>query len=155
MVQTTSCFDVPMMKVCPAMRLSRKCDYGLRALVTLAQRRFEGPISIRELAEQNAISRKFLEHIMLVLKSDGIVKSVSGRVGGFELALAPERITMGRIVRVLEEKEETTPMTDKREPHVCDCDDTIERVLLDIRNYSVARMEETTLDILAATSIDP
>jgi Rrf2 family protein len=80
------------------MKLSRKSDYALRALVTLAGRGTLGHMSIRELAELNDVPRRFLEQIMLELKAKGIVRSIAGRVGGFELAQPPEQITMGRML---------------------------------------------------------
>ena len=57
------------------------------------------PISIRELAEQNQAPKRFLEHIMLDLKSQGWVASVPGKNGGYRLAQAPEQIRMGQVVR--------------------------------------------------------
>ena len=81
------------------MKVSRKSDYALRALMTLVGRFGKGPVSIRELAEVNDVPRRFLEHIMLELKAHGVVKSIPGRIGGFELAKRPEEITMGQIVR--------------------------------------------------------
>ena len=70
---------------------------SLRALFDLAERTQEGPISIRELAERNDVPRRFLEQIMLELKAKGWVTSVAGRDGGFELAISPEKLSMGRV----------------------------------------------------------
>lgn len=135
------------------MKLSRKSDYALRALVTMAQRTGEGPISIRELAELNDIPRRFLEHIMLELKAKGIVKSIAGRIGGFELAMAPEHVTMGRIVRIFDEM--LAPIACVSATHYEPCSQErhcrFRRVLLEIRNFTVRRMEEATLAILAAS----
>ena len=68
------------------MKLSRKSDYALRALLTLAQHYGQGPISIRELARRNVVPKRFLEHIMLELRGNGWVRSVRGRDGGYVLA---------------------------------------------------------------------
>lgn len=81
------------------MKLSRKSDYALRALFTLVECRGQGPVPIRELAELNDVPRRFLEQIMLELKSIGMVRSIPGRIGGFELGRPPEQITMGQVVR--------------------------------------------------------
>ena len=53
------------------MRLSMKSDYALRVLFTLVEERGRGPVPIRELAEQNDVPKRFLEHIMLDLKRQG------------------------------------------------------------------------------------
>ena len=63
------------------MKLSRKSDYALRAMMSLVGHYGQGPVSIRTLAERHDIPRKFLENIMLDLKSQGWVESVAGRDG--------------------------------------------------------------------------
>jgi Rrf2 family protein len=133
------------------MKLSRRSDYALRALVTLAQRKGEPPIPIRELAELNDVPRRFLEQIMLELKANGIVRSVSGRHGGFELEMPAEEITMGRVVRLFDEM--LAPIACVSATHYEPCSQEwkcrFRRVLLDIRNYTARRMEESTLAALA------
>ena len=54
---------------------------------------------MNELARTNDVPKKFLEHIMLDLKSQGWVTSSPGRTGGYVLSLPPERITLGQVVR--------------------------------------------------------
>jgi Rrf2 family protein len=81
------------------MKISKKTDYALRALFYLVEHYDSGPIPIGKLARQNAVPKKFLEHIMLDLKSQGWVRSVPGKKGGYELARSPDRITMGEVVR--------------------------------------------------------
>jgi Rrf2 family protein len=134
------------------MKLSRKSDYALRALVTLVERRGQKPISIRELAEINDVPKRFLEQIMLELKGHGIVRSIPGRIGGFELAMAPEHVTMGRVVRLFDEV--LAPIACVSATHYEPCSQEwrcrFRRVLLDIRNYTAKRMEEATLASIAA-----
>ena len=81
------------------MKLSRKSDYALRALFTLVEHYGKGPLPIRELAERNDIPKRFLEQIMLDMKSQKWVESLAGRDGGFILAKSPDQITMGQVVR--------------------------------------------------------
>jgi Rrf2 family protein len=81
------------------MKISKKTDYALRALFYLVENREAGPIPIGELARQNDVPKKFLEHIMLDLKSQGWVRSVSGKKGGYALAKNPGSISMGEVVR--------------------------------------------------------
>src|ERR1700690_184523 len=81
------------------MRISMKTDYALRALFTLVEHPGGPPIPIRELARRNDVPKKFLEQIMLALKTQGWVDSVAGLRGGYVLARSPEKITMGEVVR--------------------------------------------------------
>ena len=81
------------------MKLSKRTDYALRALFTLVDHYGGGPIPIRELARRNEVPKRFLEQIMLDLKSQGWVESIPGKNGGYSLAKNPARITMGQIVR--------------------------------------------------------
>ena len=129
------------------MKLSRKSDYALRALFTLVGARGRGPISIRVLAEKNDIPRRFLEQIMLDLKSRGWVNSIPGRDGGFELAKDPHQITMGEIVRHFDGI--LAPIRCVSTSHYEPCSQEgscrFRRVMLDIRNYIAKLMDGATL----------
>ena len=81
------------------MRISKKTDYALRALFTLVDHYGGQPIPIRELARRNDVPKRFLEQIMLGLKSQGWVDSSAGIRGGYFLAKNPAKITMGEVVR--------------------------------------------------------
>ena len=81
------------------MRVSKKTDYALRAMFTLVDHYGGQPIPIRELARRNDVPKRFLEQIMLALKSKGWVDSSAGIRGGYFLSKNPEKITMGEIVR--------------------------------------------------------
>ena len=81
------------------MHISKKTDYALRALFTLVEHYHGTPIPIRELARRNDIPKRFLEQIMLALKSQGWVDSTAGIRGGYVLARNPTKITMGEVVR--------------------------------------------------------
>ena len=81
------------------MRVSKKTDYALRALFTLVEHHGGAPIPIRELARRNDVPKRFLEQIMLALKSQGWVESTAGIRGGYILAKNPSKITMGEVVR--------------------------------------------------------
>jgi Rrf2 family protein len=81
------------------MRVSKKTDYALRALFTLVEHFGSEPIPIRELSRRNDVPKKFLEQIMLAMKKRGWVDSMPGLRGGYVLAKAPDKITMGEVVR--------------------------------------------------------
>ncbi len=83
------------------MRLSTKGDYATRVLMelALADRR---ALSVHDLAARTGISPKYLEQIMLRLRSARLVRSHRGAHGGYELALNPEVLTVGQVIRVMD-----------------------------------------------------
>jgi Rrf2 family protein len=137
------------------MKLSRKSDYALRALMSLVAQHGKGPISVRELAQRNDVSRKFLENIMLEMKAQGWVVSVAGRDGGFALARSPEEITMGQVVRHFDGI--LAPIACVSTTHYESCTQEgscrFRRVLLDIRNYIAKVMDAATLGSVFAGEI--
>ena len=82
--------------------ISRRTQYGLKAMQALGRRYREGPVLISSLARDEAIPLKFLEAILLDLKSRGLLESRLGRKGGYLLARPPSAITIGSIIRILE-----------------------------------------------------
>ncbi len=84
------------------MKLSKKGEYGIRAVGHLAERHGEGVIHIREIAERETIPAKFLEGILLQLKRAGVVRSRRGVEGGYALARSPDRVMLGEVIRVLD-----------------------------------------------------
>lgn len=84
------------------MSISQKCQYALRALFELSKRYGQGPISVAQLAEAQAIPPRFLELIVQQLRQAGYVESRRGIQGGYQLAIAPERLTVADVVRLVD-----------------------------------------------------
>jgi Rrf2 family cysteine metabolism transcriptional repressor len=84
------------------MRISSRCEYGLRAMVFLAAREDLGPVPLSEIAAGEAIPAPFLERILARLRESGLVKATRGVSGGYELAQAPADIAVGDVVTALE-----------------------------------------------------
>ena len=85
------------------MRLSKRTEYGVRAVVQLARVWPQGFIQSKDLARQEAIrSTKFLEAILLALRRGGFLESKIGREGGYRLSRAPRDINVGDLIRRLE-----------------------------------------------------
>jgi Rrf2 family protein len=82
--------------------ISKKTQYGLKAMQALAWRYREGPVLIGTLAREEAIPVKFLEVILLDLKGHGLLESRLGRKGGYRLSRPPSTVTIGSIIRILE-----------------------------------------------------
>ncbi len=84
------------------MKISMKGDYGLRALVDLAEHFGEGPVQSREIAEREDIPEPYLDQLLTVLRKAGFILSRRGPQGGHVLARPPERIHMGEVISTLE-----------------------------------------------------
>jgi cysteine synthase A len=84
------------------MKVSTKGRYGLRAMIELAIQFGKGPVLIGTIASNQEISLKYLHAILSRLKSQGLVRSLRGRRGGYVLSRAPGHITLQEIVRALE-----------------------------------------------------
>ncbi len=84
------------------MRLSKRTEYGVRAIVQLARHWPRTFIQSRDLAQQEGLPNKFLESILLALRRGGFLESKIGREGGYRLARPPREIRVGEIIRRLE-----------------------------------------------------
>jgi Rrf2 family cysteine metabolism transcriptional repressor len=84
------------------MNISTKGRYGLRAMVDIAVHSLGDFIPLKVIAERQAISENYLEQVFSVLKKAKIVKSARGSQGGYTLAKAASKITVGEVLRILE-----------------------------------------------------
>ena len=85
------------------MKLSSKTHYGLMACHILARNYPDNAVSASALENQISVSGKYLEKIMRMLSSRGVVMATRGSNGGYFLAKSPKDITIGEIVRTLED----------------------------------------------------
>ena len=129
------------------MKISKKSDYALRVLMTLVEYYGREPISIRELAVRNSVPKRFLEHIMLDLKSQGWVTSLPGKSGGYQLSKRPEDIRMGQVVRYFDGLLAPINCVSLNQYEKCDQEAVcrFRRVFLDVRNETARLMDNTTL----------
>lgn len=84
------------------MKISTRGRYGLTIVVVLGTKYGEGPVPLRQIAEEQNLSEAYLEQLIPPLRNNGIVKSVRGAYGGYKLAKQPSAITAGDIIRILE-----------------------------------------------------
>jgi Rrf2 family protein len=80
------------------VKISRKAEYALRAVVILAAAPEDRPLQIQDLAATGGIPAKFLEQILLTLKRGGLLRSKRGVGGGYQLAKPARAITVGEII---------------------------------------------------------
>ncbi len=84
------------------MRLSTKGRYGVRAMVDLAMAGQSAPVTVTDIARRQEISARYLEHMMLRLSAQGLVRPVHGRSGGFVLARPAADITLAQVIEAVE-----------------------------------------------------
>ena len=84
------------------MKISTKIRYGTRAMLELAYHYGEGPIDLKEIANKEDISIKYLEQVIIPLRASGLVRSIRGSKGGYTLAKPPSEICINDLVEVLE-----------------------------------------------------
>ena len=82
--------------------LSKKAKYALKALLYLTRGQTPGPVLVADIAREEGIPKKFLELILLDLKRHGIMQSKKGKGGGYSLGKAPELISFGQVIRILD-----------------------------------------------------
>lgn len=84
------------------MLVSTRGRYALRVMVDLAQHQSQGPIPMKDVAQRQQISLKYLEKILPVLSKNGYIVGTHGKGGGYQLTRAPEEYRVGDILRLTE-----------------------------------------------------
>lgn len=84
------------------MKISTKGRYALRFLLDLAEHKNDGFVALKDVAERQKISKKYLEQIIPILNKSDILNANRGYQGGYKLAKAPEKYTVGDILRLTE-----------------------------------------------------
>jgi Rrf2 family protein len=134
--------------------LSKKAKYALRAVLALAKEHGHGPVLIAELAERERIPKKFLELILLDLKNEGLLQSKKGKGGGYALGKAPDKITVGQIIRALDGPIAPIPCVSQTAYVKCEeCPDEmtcgIRLVMKEVRDATARIVDHTSLaDVL-------
>ena len=135
------------------MRLSKRGEYGLRAMIMLAGTPHENAslpvVQIKEISEREKISPKFLEQILLTLKNAGMLHSKMGVGGGYYLARPPSEITLGQIFRVLDGPVAPIKCVSQMAYEPCGCPDEatcgLRLVMGDVRQAIANILDHTSL----------
>ena len=84
------------------MKISTKGRYALRMLIDLAEHENCGFVALKDIAERQNISKKYLEQIIPILGKSNILKTIRGSQGGYMLSRSPDKYTVGEILRLTE-----------------------------------------------------
>lgn len=99
------------------MRLSTRSRYGTRLMFELALNYNKGNVFLKDVAKEEEISEKYLSHLVIPLKANGLISSSRGAHGGYRLAKSPAHITIKDIVQTLEGN--LSPVECIKNPSVC------------------------------------
>lgn len=84
------------------MKISTKGRYLLRMLLDLAEHKDEGYVALKDIAERQGISKKYLEQIVTLFNNSDLLRTNRGYQGGYMLAKDPSQYTVGQILRITE-----------------------------------------------------
>ncbi len=131
------------------MKLSKRSEYGLRALLHMAACDDKRPVPLKELADRNNIPIKFLEQIFLSLRHAGIVRSQAGAHGGYMLGRPPQDITIGEVIRTLDGTIAPVSCVSQIAYEPCTCSDertcSLRATMNQVRDAIVAVVDHTSL----------
>lgn len=135
------------------MRLSKRGEYGLRAMILLAAPNPDGRttmMQIKDISERERIPIKFLEQILLALKNAGLLHSKMGAGGGYYLAKPAREITLGQIIRVLDGPIAPIKCVSQIAYEPCECPDEatcgLRMVMFDVRAAMSNILDQTSLE---------
>lgn len=132
------------------MHLSKRGEYGLRAMIYLAGEESQGRrLTTKEIAEHEQVPAKFLEQILLTLKNAGLLHSKMGVGGGYYLGRPASQISLGEIQRVLDGPIAPIRCVSQMAYESCGCPDErtcgLRLVMLDVRNTVAGILDNTSL----------
>ena len=130
--------------------LSKKTQYTLRALYSLARQYGKGPLLSAKLSKEESIPQKFLEQILLGLKKGGLVESKKGKGGGYTLVNPPDTIMIGQVIRLVEGPLAPLPCASEKAYRKCDeCVDDrycgTKLVMREVRDAMALILDRTSL----------
>jgi Rrf2 family protein len=138
------------------MRVSRKAEYALRALVAMARR--PKSFQIHELSEKENIPIKYLEQILLTLRHAGFLASKRGVGGGYSLRASPSQINVGEIIEIMDGPIAPVPCAALRPLEKCSCPDprtcAVRLLMIDLREEISALLGARTIEDMMKLSPD-
>jgi len=132
------------------MRLTTKSEYSLLALIYIARHGKRGFVKIEDICKEYGISKKYLEHLFMILRQNRYLRTRRGAGGGYALAMPPSKVSVAQIIRLMDGAlaptesvsmyffSETPLMREKK----------IMAVFKDIRDYASRRLERLKLSHL-------
>lgn len=140
------------------MKLSKKGEYALRAMIDLgiAQTAGRDLIRLQEISDKENIPFNFLEQILMVLRAAGYVDAKRGKAGGYRLGMPMDTISIGAIVRMIDGPLAPIGCVSHTKYEKCSCPDEehcgLRMLMLDVRNAIANILDKYTLaDVVEVT----
>jgi len=139
------------------MRISKKAEYALRALVAIARQ--PRSWAIQELSAQENIPIKFLEQILLALRHAGLLASKRGVGGGYTLLRAPGEITLREVLRILDGPVAPVACAAEQPGERCTCPDPrtcpLRLMMTELRGEITHLLESRTIEDMLRLAPSP
>jgi Rrf2 family protein len=133
--------------------LSKKTQYAFKALIYLAENSENGPVLIADISKNKTIPLKFLENILLELKNAGILGSKKGKGGGYFFNLAPDKVPLSKVIRLIDGPIALLPCVSLNFYEKCkNCQEKkcgINRVMTEVRDASLNILDNQTVADIA------
>ena len=133
--------------------LSSRARYATRAVLDLSLLADQGPIQIQDIASRQNIPVKFLQQILVALKMTGFVQSRKGPGGGYSLAVPPQEITLGAVLRAMDGPIAPISCVSVTKFSECGCPNpevcALRVAFKDVRNVMSEVLDQTTFAELA------
>lgn len=127
------------------MKLSTKGRYGTRAMLELALHYDKDIVQLKDVAKEQEISARYLEHLFIPLKLAGLIRSIRGAQGGYVLAKSPSQIRLSEILQVLEGS--MAPVECVDDPKFC------HRASICVTRYIWSELKTAIMNILESTTL--
>lgn len=127
------------------MQLTTKARYVIRAMIDLSIFSDDGPVLVRDIAQRQGMSARYLEQLLLAPKAAGMIRSTRGAHGGFTLTKAPSEITLREIVQIMEGSISPTECAD--DPGICPSSSSC------VTHEIWVRIKKATDEILESTTL--
>lgn len=124
------------------VKLTRKAEYGLIALLHIDARRDGGLVTAKEIAENYQLPAELLGKVLQSLAREGLVESVQGAKGGYRLSTPIEEVSLGEVIEKLEGPIVITPCCDGsmdcRQVNSCNIRSPVQRIQEEVREFFYA-----------------
>lgn len=130
------------------MKISKKGEYALKAMIYLSLNYGKGVVQIKEISENEKIPKKFLEQILLSLKNAGLLQSKPGSGGGYSLSRPPKEITLAHVIRIIDGPLAPLGCVSKWAPLKCPLERNcgLQKVMQKVRNAIARILENVTFE---------
>ncbi|MEI3220102.1 MAG: Rrf2 family transcriptional regulator [Lachnoclostridium sp.] len=137
------------------MKISKKCRYGLRALIDLSANAENEYMVLGNIAERNGISPQYLEQVFANLRRAGIVKGIKGSQGGYRLDVDPKELTVSEILEALDGSYQIEDEEIPEDSHGRGIAVSIQELVIDQINVQMEQvLKNVTLDDLKKNYLD-